>query len=120
MRISDWSSDVCSSDLPAVVDRDDVIPEGGVLEKCPRHRVAELHLIGDQMRFGGCHGGDPFPYASLNWRRYQRRCALSALVIDHPLDNFFAQTALPRSYGVRCAAAAPSSDAVAASAPART
>src|SRR3546814_8381430 len=94
LRISDWSSDVCSSDLrhclfirnnqgmePAVGYRDDVIPEGGVLEKCPRHRVAELHLIGDQMRFGGCHGGDPFPYASLNWRRYQRRCAIAALEI---------------------------------------
>src|SRR3546814_17064310 len=68
------------------------------------------------MRFGGCHGGDPFPYASPNWRRYQRRCAIAALVIDHPLDNFFAQTALRRSYGVRCAAAVASYGAVAESA----
>src|SRR3546814_8105869 len=44
MRISDWSSDVCSSDLPfgAGIDRNDVPARGGKLHRLAAGRGAEV------------------------------------------------------------------------------
>src|SRR3546814_19888264 len=66
MRISDWSSDVCSSDLLAVVfavmarpdmlqhaDRDDAVilgVEGAVVAQVELHPVGDAGLLGPQVR----------------------------------------------------------------------
>src|SRR3546814_15609530 len=52
MRISDWSSDVCSSDL-AAADRaalvpDDRIVDAGAVDIAPLHRIAGV-VLGDQV-----------------------------------------------------------------------
>src|SRR3546814_1431241 len=48
MRISDWSSDVCSSDLYVRFDRNDVVP--GYVYQFMRSRYEELQSVG---RAGG-------------------------------------------------------------------
>src|SRR3546814_10840504 len=42
MRISDWSSDVCSSDLDAERDPHPLAPEQGTP---PRRRLVEIHIV---------------------------------------------------------------------------
>src|SRR3546814_16629244 len=61
MRISDWSSDVCSSDLSAAGDRRDGVHQRLVAD--PRdfaHRLEELlaqrHLVGGDVSVGTEHG----------------------------------------------------------------
>src|SRR3546814_15341644 len=43
MRISDWSSDVCSSDLPQSGPPDPVLRLGDVIEAPPREEVTDRH-----------------------------------------------------------------------------
>src|SRR3546814_4362530 len=43
MRISDWSSDVCSSDLRVQRQKDRPKPLAGQIERQCRHRLLDLH-----------------------------------------------------------------------------
>src|SRR3546814_5958141 len=53
MRISDWSSDVCSSDLDdEELEFRRAEPVGGLLER-GLHRAADLHLVGHRLELDG-------------------------------------------------------------------
>src|SRR3546814_4311738 len=77
MRMSDWSSYVCSSDLPRVGDRDDVVLKGGALVRRVRRAQEQ-----------GARGVEPVaPRGRL--RRVEmlaRRKAPAADAIDEDLD----------------------------------
>src|SRR3546814_2956564 len=59
MRISDWSSDVCSSDLADMLehaDRDDAVElpgEGAIIDKLELHPVGNVRLGGAALGHGG-------------------------------------------------------------------
>src|SRR3546814_1004754 len=64
MRISDWSSDVCSSDLPRPVDRGgadifgllvDLLPTIGADDVAQQPaEIADVGILGDRRHGGGC------------------------------------------------------------------
>src|SRR3546814_18581940 len=56
MRISDWSSDVCSSDLLQILDRDDAVP---VREDVPC-RIQDLDQVCCRGLRRSLDGGEPF------------------------------------------------------------
>src|SRR3546814_7724209 len=82
MRIRDWSSDVCSSDLILLLDPEDV--ESLAAGDLDHRRVIFFDDIGDRAQFGGI--GEPAPHA--------RDDRVSAVLLDVGVQALVDEAAL--------------------------
>src|SRR3546814_264794 len=76
MRISDWSSDVCSSDLPRALQSDEVEPG-------KQAGAAHHHAVGDDVALGAGHGADDGAAADSHELLGAREAAHDDVVLEH-------------------------------------
>src|SRR3546814_17877178 len=93
MRISDWSSDVCSSDLPDDADAVKTAPGPRIIRKRTRLSIPDSPHLGI------------FPPDSMPFMLFQRRFDLASDLVDarHAVDGF-KQSFLPVVGQNRCGA----------------
>src|SRR3546814_6404618 len=81
MRISDWSSDVCSSDLAPI---QDPAVDRHLLAGTDTQPIAHLHLVKRHIGFGAVGGNAPGRVRRQAEQRLERRAGLTArLELEH-------------------------------------